>query len=162
MTTKEKKRRKEKKQQEEDNKKIGLEVGQSALQKHKGRGTIVKFKIIQGKEEIEPWKGKDADVMEWMRNSSAMLGDRREEYASFWKKEEDDIYYEDSQVPNRKMMKAYFASEVNGRPYDVAARLLDKNIKIGDRVKLTIMGCCSVIDVEKVKEEEEVLLPAAE
>ena len=129
-----------------------MKEGETPLVKRKGRGVIAKFTLVHGKEVIEPWKGKDAEVMEWMRNASAMLGDLREEMAVFWKTEKGDIYYEDSLVPNKTMLKAFFTSDVDGRPYDVAARLVeDTGIKPGDRVKLTIMGCCSIISVNKEK-----------
>ncbi len=123
--------------------------------KHRGRGTIANFTIKQGNGKIiEPWKGKNAEVMEWVRNSSVLLGDTREELGTFWKTEKGPIYYQDSMQADKTMNKAFFTSELDGREYDVAARLLDKSIKMGDKVKLTIMGCCSIIDVDKVKEEE--------
>lgn len=132
----------------------GANIGDSPFIKRKGKAPIVKFKLVQGKKEIEPWKGKDANVMEWMRNSSAMLGDLREELATFWKIEKDSpVYYEDSMKADYKMDMAYFTSEKDGRSFDVAARLLDKRIKVGDRVKLEILGCCSIIDVSRFEDE---------
>ena len=137
-------------------KKIGMEVGESPHTKQKGTVPIVTFKLIQHGKEIEPWKGKRANIMEWMRNASAMLGDIREEAATFWRIDKDaPVYYEDSMRPNWKMDMAFFSAERDGREYNVAARLIDRGIKPGDRVKLTIMGCCSIIDVEKEKREEE-------
>lgn len=131
-----------------------IEIGNSPFVKRKGKVPIVKFKLIKGKEEIEPWKGKDANVLEWMRNSSAILGDLREELATFWKIEKDaPVYFEDSMKADIKMDMAYFTAEKDGRSYDVASRLLDKRLKVGDRVKLTIMGCCSLIDCTRYEEE---------
>lgn len=136
-----------------------MREGESPLVKRKPRGTITNFTLIQGDgKKMEPWKDKKAEAMEWIRNSSVLLGDLREEIATFWKIEKGPIYYEDSIQGDKVMELAYFTSEIGGRPYDVAARLLDKNIKIGDRVTLEIMGCCSISNVTKEKrrsEEEE-------
>ena len=145
-------------------KKIGLKVGESPFTKRKGTFPIVTFKLIQHGKEIEPWKGKKANVMEWMRNSSAMLGEIREEIATFWRIDKNvPVYYEEAMRPDSTMNMAFFTAERDGKEYNVAARLLDKRIKVGDRVKLTIMGCCSIIQVtkdidvekEKIEEEEE-------
>jgi hypothetical protein len=133
-----------------------MELENSPLVRQKGKGIIVKFRIVQNGKEIEPWLGKSAEIMEWMRNSSALLGQLREEIATFWKVQKDDmVYFEDSLQADKKMEMAYFTSEKDGQEYNVAKRLLNKDIKIGDRVRLEILGCCSIIDVEKVKEEEE-------
>lgn len=134
-----------------------MKAGESPYVKYKGKGTIAKFQLIHKGEVIEPWKGKDAEVMEWLRNSSALLGERREEIATLWKVEEADIYYEESIVPNRKMKKAFFTAERDGREYDVAARLLDDDIKPTDRVQLTIMGCCSLIGAKKIKPDADLI-----
>jgi hypothetical protein len=140
--TKTKKKTKQKKQKV---------VGESLLEKRLGRLPLVTFRIVQGKKIIEPWAGKSAHIMEWMRNSSAMLGDTREEIATFWKVEQDSpIYYEDSMVADMKMAVAFFTSSKDGRHYDVAARLVPSNIKPGDNVKLEILGCCSIANVNKV------------
>lgn len=127
------------------------QVGESAHVKHLGVLPLVKFKIIQGKKEIEPWKGEAASILEWMRNSSAMLGHVREETGMFWKVEKDSpIYFEDSMVGgDMKMDIAFFSSDKDGQHYNIAERLVPRSIKPGDRVKLSIMGCCSIIDIRK-------------
>jgi hypothetical protein len=126
-------------------------AGQSLLEKKLGTLTLVKFKIIQGDgKEIEPWKGQAANVMEWMRNSSAMIGETREEIANYWKIEKDTpVYFEDSLISNTKMDHAWFTSEKDGRQYNLAERLVPRAIQPGDRVRLTILGCCSISNVEK-------------
>jgi hypothetical protein len=131
-----------------------LKEGESPLVKRRGRGTIANFTLTTHGKTIQPWKDKHAEIMEWLRNASAMLGDTREELATFYKIEKDSpVYYEDALQADRKMKLAYFTSEKDGRQYDVAARLLPKDINLGDRVKLTIMGCCSIINVQPTKEE---------
>lgn len=126
------------------------EVGESHLEKRLGKLPLVKFKIIQHGKEIEPWKGQAAAIMEWMRNSSAMLGETREEIATYWKIEKDTpIYYEESMVPDMKMDVAHFTSEKDGSHYDVSERLVPRAIKPGDRCRLHILGCCSISNIEK-------------
>lgn len=130
-----------------------IQVGQSLLEKRLGRLPIVSFRLVHGKKVIEPWKGQAANIMEWMRNSSAMLGDTREEIATFVGIEKDSpIYFEDSLVADMKMDVARFSSEKDGRPYDLAARLVPRSIKPGDRVSLTILGCCSISNVTKTQD----------
>lgn len=125
--------------------------GESLKSERLGKLPLIKFKLIQHGKELEPWRGKSADIMEWMRNSSAMLGEMREEDATFWKVEKDaPVYFEDGMVPDRKMDQAYFSSEKDGRVYNLAERLVPRQLKPGDRIKLTILGCCSIINVNKV------------
>lgn len=126
------------------------------LEKNLGRLPLVSFKIRQEDGTIiEPWKGKYAEILEWMRNISALLGSTREEIATLGRIEKDaPIYLEEAMVSGRNMDLARFYSEADGREYDVAARLVDKSIKVGDRVKLIILGCCSIANVEKEQEEE--------
>ena len=139
------------KQEEKKQSKRQKQAGESLLENKLGKLPLVKFKIIQGNgKEIEPWKGQAANIMEWMRNSSAMLGEVREEIASYWKIEKDTpVYFEDSLVADTKMDHAWFTSEKDGRQYNLAERLVPRAVQPGDRVRLTILGCCSISNVEK-------------
>ena len=135
--------------EKKDKKKV-IQVGESLLEKRLGRLPLVSFRLVHGKKIIEPWKGQDASILEWMRSSSAMLGDTREEIATFVGIEKDSpIYFEDSLVADMKLDIARFSSDKDGRPYDLAARLVPRSIKPGDRLRLSILGCCSIINVEK-------------
>lgn len=133
------------------NKKKKKEVRESFHEKKLGVLPLVKFKIVQGKKEIEPWKGKGAYIHEWLRHSSALLGIAREEDASYFAIEKDaEVQIEDAKVPDMKIDVALFASHKDGHHYNVAARLVPSNIQPGDSCRLHILGCCSIINVEKL------------
>ena len=132
-----------------------LKEGESPLVKRKGKGVIANFTLTSHGKTIQPWKNKRATIMEWFRNASAMLGEEREEMATLYKVEKQPVYFEDAMQSDQVMDMAFFTSEVDGREYNVAKRLLDKDIKKGDRVWLDILGCCSIVNVRRITKEDD-------
>jgi hypothetical protein len=133
------------------------EAGESLMREDLGVMPMVKFQLVYhkgGKKPyvIEPWKGQEAEITEWYRNDSAMSARRvRNEEAAFTVIAKDSpVYINDSLIQDKTHDLAIFHSSVDGDKFDVAARLVPKNIKPTDRVKLTILGCCSIINVEKI------------
>ena len=63
------------------------------------------------------------------------------------------VMLDDTEIPYKK---ANFVDlQAESRHYEIAADLVPKGIKVGDRVNLTLMGCCSIILIEKVKAKKE-------
>ena len=127
------------------------EQGESLMRKDLGRFDLHKFVMrnADGKK-IEPWKKQGAYAWEWLRNDSALLGLTREEEATFSHIEKDSrIYINDNLLQNRTADLAIFYSNVDGNKFDLVSRLVPKTVKEGDKVKLIIMGCCSIVDVKK-------------
>jgi|SRR5215510_4435985 len=129
------------------------EVGKSLMIKDLGRLYMHSFKLESedGKESFEPWEGKKAFGWEYMRNESILTGTAREEKATFVRIDKDAPIEtsEHDTIHGKKTNLAIFSSEVGGHSYNVAARLLPKDIEPGDAVTLTILGCCSLIGVLK-------------
>jgi hypothetical protein len=144
-----------KKEDKIQKKKKERQVGESHLVNKLGRFSMRRFQLVDRKtgKVFEPWQRKATEHWEWLRNDSALLMQAREEIATYGYIEKNaPIKINDYILPDIHANLAIFYSDKDGRPYDLAERLVPSNIKPGNRVRLTVLGCCSVIDVKPEKE----------
>lgn len=104
---------------------------------------------------IKPWNGrKDVEFYEWFRNESALQGVVRKETGTFIEVLKDQpIYYTRPSVPEGIYDIAVFVSDVDGNKYDCGARLVeDLDLQKGERVEITLLGCCSLVNIDRINE----------
>lgn len=138
-----------------------LQVGQSPMIKEFEDPNLSSFTMTAKDPEtgkyvtLKAWGGKKVPFHDWFRNLSALGAKRaRKELATFTHIENMDHFFIDDAVIKREtaLPTAFFSSEVNGDKYNVAARRIPKNIKVGDRVELQLWGCCSIVGVKRVNQ----------
>ena len=138
--------------------KVRKRVGESHVVETLGPSTYVNFeiKLHVGNPDkemvIKPFDGKEAQFYEWFRNISAFEGsDPRTEEATYLETQKDrPIYFTNPQRAEGHYDIAIFASNKDGVKYDVAERLVLKGLKQGDQVILTVLGCCTLVGVERL------------
>ena len=103
---------------------------------------------------IQPWSDvKDLKGWEWIRSAPEEVlspdKDRRVVEATYVAVVEVPIMILGEQ--KGVFDTAFFQTEQNGDLYDVAKRLADRRkVRLFDRVKLHILGCCNIQDIEKI------------
>lgn len=103
---------------------------------------------------VEPWGDvKDVEFWEWMRDEP-----RFAEVIEF--RPLIDAKYIDIQIVPKVISGvqegtyevAVFQSNSDGKVFDVAKRLADKRrVNKGDNVTLSVLGCCNIWNIQKVK-----------
>ncbi len=101
---------------------------------------------------MKPWGGKKVPFHDWSRNISALGAKRfRYELATYTSTEyRDHFFIDDNVIKTENLLTAFFSSEKDGDLYNVAERRLPRSLKLGDRVVLQLLGCCSITNVKRV------------
>lgn len=101
---------------------------------------------------IQPWSDvKDLQGWEWIRNPLEVVSPENRRVV-------EATYVAVVTVPKMILGEqkgvynaAFFQTDQNGDLYDIAKRLADKRkVRLFDKVKLHILGCCNIEDVEKI------------
>lgn len=88
------------------------------------------------------WKDKKAKKSEWLRDEeSAKKGQTRVEEAEFGS---IGPHPDDPELGEVAM----FYSNKSGKRYDIAARLAPTGMEGRQPVKLTVLGCCSIVGID--------------
>jgi len=136
--------------------KKNAKVGDSLTELKLGKATLMDFRIyLPNGEVIIPWKGKKTEISEWARNSSAFYSKEvRIELGHFLGVEKDSptVTFDGNDIINTTMDIATFTSDKSGEKYNIASRLIPSNIRPNNRVWITLLGCCSIVNVEKAED----------
>jgi len=118
---------------------------------------IRSFVIEHNDDVIEPWKGvKDLHGYEWIKDGDlSVVVEVRDTIQAYYSHVDvhRPIYVSGERQPIDYIDFAVFQSIDDGKTYDISRRLADKSkVKKGDYVMLKILGCCSIMSVNKREE----------
>ena len=114
------------------------------------RNTPTGERKVVGEEIIEPFKGKkNFPLWMWCRNEDALTVHIRKIEAAFVRVDKDQPVYGNDGKEIARYNVAVFTDLANGNHYDVGTAALPKGIKENEIVKLTLLGCCSIINIER-------------
>jgi len=107
---------------------------------------------VVGEKFIEPFKGKkNFPPYKWCKDADVFMVQIRFVEAVFSHIEKDHTAVDMEGKVIDTFNKAFFTDLSNGRQYDIATDALPRGLKEGTVVKLTMLGCCSIIGIEAPK-----------
>jgi hypothetical protein len=115
-------------------------------------------KVI-GERIIHPWKSvRNLRGYEWLKEPEwAVLGEVREIPLATYiaTREKEPVFLAGFEAPYTHQNIVIFQDDNNGRTYEIAERLAKtKKLKLGDKVRLEVLGCCSIMDIKKLSKSE--------